>query len=734
MKRSKVLSFAMLSFGIISSAFALSQFESEMSSQYGLDEIIITAQKRPEPMQDAPIAISVLNSTQLDLQGITDMRGLAGGIIPALRIMPLGSTPSNLIVSIRGNAPSDASEVTRDGSVGIYLDGVYLARSHSFGLELTDLERIEVLRGPQGTLFGRNSIGGAVSLVSKKPSGKLGLKQIISMGRFNELRSVTRLNLPEISGVRVKFDYLHSERDGWVNNTAPDEADYNAYNKDGGKLSVNWQPRKELTVDYSYDHSNVEMVQEYIQFYKDNIGVFGEERERLTETRLPVSPLDPTVVEQEGHTAVLTWEASDQLTIKSISAVRNLKEDSQSNYAGVLYYNGLLDLSLMEQDQYSQELQFIGSSQQIDWVTGLYYLKEDVNKVLQDSFSLDIFGIFGPPLSPIDPPTTFDALGSASFLVPRIVNAEARSRAVYGQVSWVPTVFESRMELTVGGRYTEDKKIASRLETTLSESRQDSEHLDASIALYYHWLDDLSTYVKWGTAYKAGGVNTRSASFSPFAEEVAKTWEIGLKSEFWDHRARFNIAVFTTDYEDMQLDFSDPVIVTLVETINAAKTVEISGAEIDVTLSPIMGLLVGLSYTYLDGDMPMQPNPLNGGVLKEFFVAQAPQHAGAITVDYQFAPRDYGVVAIHVDMTSTDHFAYVPFGEQRTDAYSLVNARVELSGIDVGDGHLKASVWGKNIFDEEYIVYAFPVGDPAVSIGQAFGTPRTLGLDISYQF
>jgi|TARA_B110000967_G_scaffold209568_1_gene266358 iron complex outermembrane receptor protein len=263
-----------------------------------LEEIIVTAQKHPESMQDTPIAMSVLSSTQLDLQGIIDLGGLSSGIISSLRIMPIGSTPSNLIISIRGNAPSDVSEVTRDGSVGIYLDGVYLARSHGFGLELPDLERIEVLRGPQGTLFGRNSIAGAVSLISKKPSGQLGLKQIISMGRFNELRTVTRLDLPEMAGLKIKFDYLHSERDGWVNNTAPDQSDYIAYNKDGGKLSVNWQPRDQLSVDYSYDNSNIEMVQKYMQFYKDNLGSFGDEPDRLTETRLPVSPLKPPVVEQ----------------------------------------------------------------------------------------------------------------------------------------------------------------------------------------------------------------------------------------------------------------------------------------------------------------------------------------------------------------------------------------------------------------------------------------------------
>ena len=241
------------------------------------------------------------------------------------------------MIGIRGNAPSDASEVTRDGSVGIYVDGVYLARTHRINIDVADLERIEVLRGPQGTLFGRNSIGGAVSLVSKKPTGEWGAKQIVSKGRFDELRSITRVNLPEIAGVKAKLDYLHYRRDGWVNNTAPGESDYNEKSKDGGRLTVNWQPVESLSLDYSNDKTKVKMVQEYMQFYRARLGIFEEELERATETRLPVVPLDPTVVEQEGHAATVTWLLSDTMTLKSISSYRSHDEVGNSNYAGVLY-------------------------------------------------------------------------------------------------------------------------------------------------------------------------------------------------------------------------------------------------------------------------------------------------------------------------------------------------------------------------------------------------------------
>lgn len=704
---------------------------------FELEEVIVTAQKREQSLQETPIAISVLNGVQLESLGINDLRLIASGIIPSVRVMPFGNTPSNLVFGIRGNAPRDSSEVTREASVGVYLDGVYIARSQGLGIDLIDLERVEVLRGPQGSLFGRNAVGGAISLVSKKPTGELGVKQIFTAGRFDEFRSVTRINLPQVAGISAKLDYLHSEREGWVNNTAPGQADYNEYEKQGGRFSLNGYFSDELMIDYSYDQSKVEAAQNYYQLYIDRIGVFGEERKRRNRTRFPVLPLDLTVSETRGHALTISWNVSESLTFKSISAYRELEEDANNNYAGVLYFNGLNDASVVDQEQVTQEFQLLGSHDRLEWVTGLYYLKEEVDKTLQASFTLDIFNVFDNGLlSPITPPTTFDALGSGSFLPPRIVNADARSQAVYGQATWNPNVLENKLWLTAGARYTEDERSASRFEMQFDQSDLDSENLDTTVVLDYQWQPRLSTYIKWSTAYKAGGVNTRSVSFTSFDEETADTLELGIKSEFWNSRARLNIAVFRADYEDLQLDFSDPVTVGVVETINGENTVEVDGFEIDLTLTPLIGFVIGVGYSYLDGDMPLQPNPIDDGALKEFFVPLAPQHAGSLTLDYSLPPWQIGILSAHLSVTSTDDYSFAPFGEQRTDAYTLLNGRITLSDIGVGNirGSLKASLWGKNLTDEEYIIDSFPVGDPAVSIGQAFGDPRTLGVDITYQF
>ena len=695
----------------------------EIETQPRLEEIIVTAQKRQQSLQETPIAISVISVEQLQRQGISNLGSLISGQIPFLQITPYGSTPSNLAIGIRGNAPRDSSEVTREASVGVYLDGVYMARSQGLDMELVDLQRIEVLRGPQGSLFGRNAVGGAVSLISKKPSGQFGFNQTLTVGRFDELRSVTRINFDQFSAVKTKLDYIHAERDGWVNNTAPGQSDYTEYKKDGGRFSLNWQANKQLMVDYSYDQSEVETAQNYYQLYIDRIGIFGEERKRLTESRQPATPLSPTIIEQKGHALTLTWQQSDALIIKSISGYRELQEDNDNNYNGVVYFNGFSETSLLDQNQYSQELQFIGSINQFEWVTGLYYLKEDVDKTLVSRFTLDIFGNFGPPLSAISPPIT---------LTPRVVNAEAESQAVYGQLTWA---LSEQLDLTLGTRYTEDTRFATRFETALQVSDQKSDHIDSKVTLNYHWSDNLATYMQWSTAYKAGGVNTRSASFTPFTEEEAKTVEIGLKSEFWQQRARLNLALFSSDYSDLQLDFSDPTQVGVVETINISKPVDVKGLELELTVSPIASLAMGLSYTYLDSHMPLQASPFDGS-LTQFYVLMAPMHAGAMTLDYQFTPTDYGILSVHLDIMSKDSFSYNPYGEQRLDAYTLINGRVTLADINLGNrsGALRASLWGKNLADEEYIADAFAVGDPAVTIANAYGDPRSFGLEITYEF
>lgn len=698
-----------------------------------LEEIIVNAQKRPQSLLDIPISITIVGDEQLSSQNINGVIDLAGGAVPPLKISTLGSSQSTLVVGMRGVSPADPSQITIEGSVGWYLDDIYLNRSQSLAVDLVDIERIEVLAGPQGTLFGRNNIGGAVRLVSKKPTGELGFNQDVKWGKYNELRTNTNIMLPEIAGIKGKIDYVHSERDGWIDNTSPtSDFDYTQFDKDGLRVSVSTVVSEKIELFYAFDSSKSETVHYYHQFYRDVIGLFGEERSRLSQTRNPVPALEPTKTDQSGHMVKLSWQISDNLLLKSLTSYRDLIVNEHTNFAGVLYFNGLDLVSDIHQHQWSQEIQLIGSNDTVDWVAGLYHFDENVDKTLQQTFTFDIFGIFGPPLSPITP-TTFDALSLGTNVPPRVVELDNKSSAVFAQVEWSPEAFQNRLHFIAGLRHSDDNKSGSRLQFEATPEPMDtgSNNTDYTLAVTADINDHVNTYLKYSTGYKAAGANTQSDNFSTFDEETVKTFEFGAKVQH--ERFRMSAALFQSTYQDMQINISNPNNITAVETINAVKYVSVDGLELSTTVLAFSNLTIGFNYTYLDGDFPLQPDPFRSSQLAQFFVSQAPTHSASLTADYQ-RPINFGKLTIHLGATSTDTYSYVPFSDSRLDAYTLFNTSIGISDISAGDGQLSISLWGKNLTDEEYVVYSFPVGDPAIAVAQAFGDPLTFGANINYRY
>ena len=680
-----------------------------------LEEVIVTAQKRAESLQELPFAASALSTKQIDALGVTSLDGLADSIVPSLRINRNGLSPSTLTVAIRGDGAADVGQPTRQGSVAIYLDSVYLGRAQGLGMELADLERIEVLRGPQGTLFGRNSTTGALSIISKKPSSEFEFQQTLSKGRFDEFKSLTRVNIPINDSIRIKLGYLHTERDGWVKNSLQGQADFNEYNKDGVRLAINWQLTGNTELDYIYDYSDIEIAQMYYQLYEDLPGFIGRERKRQTETRFPLV-LKPIGVETEGHSLIANWELSDNVTFTSITGYRELDEDGFNNHGGTIFYVGLILDEDIKQDQFSQEFQLVGSHQKVDWVTGFFYFREDSEFNFQNFISLD--GGFNP----INPPFAISELSN--------VDSEATSVAVYGQGTFS---FTEQLHLTIGARYTEDEKSA-RKDAFVPED-VNTDHIDGTIAISYAFSDDINTYIRWANAYKAGGYNARSVSFLPYEEEVNNTYEVGIKSEWLKDKLRINFAMFRSEFDDKQFDFMDPGDPLVIETLNAVKGAEITGAEMDLIAAITQNMTLGIHYTYLDSDMPLQPHPTEPG-FQNFTLSMAPQHAGSFTFDYNRSLKpNIGDLNLHVDISSTDKYSYSNFPDTREDAYTLLNARLSLTNSAIiSAGSLTFTIWGRNLTDEEYVILGFPIGTPPDRVNQIFGTPRTAGIEIMYNY
>ena len=201
-----------------------------------IEEVTVTAEKREESLQSTPIAITALSADALKDKGITSFEGVAQNS-PSISLTPYPSSRNTLILFMRGQGQSDAQQVTQDGSVGMYVDGIYSSRPQAATFDLADIERVEVLRGPQGTLYGRNTTGGAVNIISKKPTGEFGFSEDFTYGSYNQIRSLTIVDLPKVGDFSAKLSYLRSRRDGTVENNGGSN-DFNYDSQNAGRLAV----------------------------------------------------------------------------------------------------------------------------------------------------------------------------------------------------------------------------------------------------------------------------------------------------------------------------------------------------------------------------------------------------------------------------------------------------------------------------------------------------------------
>jgi iron complex outermembrane receptor protein len=783
---------------LAATAVSLPQLAAAQGRATALEEVIVTAQKREESLQDAPIAVSALTGDQLERRGITGLGDMMAGAIPALKVQPFPQNPGTLTISIRGIGPSDAGQITKEPGVGIYQDNVYLGRSQGLGLDMADLQRIEVLRGPQGTLYGRNVVGGAVNLISKKPAGEFGFKQTLSYGfDYDDFKSITHIDTDTYSGFSGKLSYLYSDHDGWVENTGSGSNfdDYNSFEKKGVRVALNWNNDDNLSVDYVYDWSDSDIMQNYFQLFDaGNLTSFNADQidppdfsdlgtfianatsgaylaalvpfpnnepsgDQVDKTRADLA-IRPNEVEVWGHALTVEWEINDSIALKSISAYRDLDQETHVNYGGV-FGIGLANAApydQIDQDQWSQEFQLVGTAwdDSIEYVVGAYYYNENAQEVTPPTgaamevafvpLSTDISQIF----STIAPFTVvrggaLSTLEESVYLSPlatypdRDVETETDSWAVYGQARWQAT---EQLGLTLGLRYTNDEKDSTRFFSDSLEVNQisniDDSSTDPMVTLDYDWSDEVNTYLRYATGYKAGGVNLRSTTFVEYDSEEVESLEFGLKSTFWDQRARINTAIWMSTYSDYQIDFSDPADITVSETFNADNgDVDLWGIELEVSLVPIDGLTINLDYNYLDWELDPQGNPLNNGAPEVFDIPQAPKHSGTASVDYEFEPFSFGTLILHADYIgqSSEDMRFSPKDNRRRDGRDIFNARIILDEINIGNdnGYLRAALWGKNIFDEEYVSYSI-TNTGVNSISDAWGEPQSIGIELVYEY
>jgi iron complex outermembrane receptor protein len=682
------------------------------ASAGGLEEVIVTAQKRKENLQDTPIAISVLMAAGIEDRNVYSLVDLGDGAIPSRKVAPFFSSPGALIMNIRGiGVLGDSNQPARNQGVGIYVDGVYLGRPQGLGVAMYDVESIEVLKGPQGILFGRNTEGGAVNITTKKPKGEFGLLAKGGASSFSGYTGELHVDLPKFAGFSVKLGGILTGRNGWVDNPLPQAEDFGGVDKRALRARVLWEPTESFTVDYVFDtayDATTTLYQQFLVPYPTATlrpaALNRPSTSRIDTATLPV-PQQESVGNTWGHRLTADWRVTKGVTIKSISSYRDLKQDQWDNGSAALSQGafqatptstsfvganfGRYSLALFKQNQFSQEFQIIGDSERLKWVASAIYYREHVTdnaRAFSTSNFTDVAGIAS-------------TIRSIDYLAQRIDRASqvtTTSQGVFGQATWTPPVANDALHLTLGGRWTKDEKvgrmrtindvnfpIGSQGQTFFAPSAPTTpllspnpmnaswDRFDPIVNVAYDVSDDILVYAKYSTGYKSGGSNSLSLTYKPFDPETVEMTEIGAKLEFLDRRARLNLAVYDGKYQDIQLDFSAPYLVinssgaltftnrTTTETINAPGEGKLSGFEADFTFAATDNLTLSAAYAYNKVDIPATLNPfpqIDGrpiAVPIPIYQVYTPENSGSVALDYE-RPFKGAKIAFHIDANYGD--------------------------------------------------------------------------------
>ncbi|MBN7796899.1 TonB-dependent receptor [Parahaliea mediterranea] len=700
-----------------------------------LEEVVVTAQKRESSLQDTPIAISAYNESALDSIGTTEFSSISD-YTPNVVIAPMPGQ-NGTVISIRGIGTGDPSSAI-DPKVGLYIDGVYVARSTGNLFEL-DLERIEVLRGPQGTLWGKNTTGGSINVTTAKPGGQLGLEQDIGIGKFGYRYARTRLDSPtmdmggagQLSG---RLTYLAKRYDGWadrVNSLVAGPEDLGEIDSEYVRLALRGELSNSISLDYSYEDYNRRGTarQDQMLHAIPGLGVaeFTEPSRRLEKFQLDSAGADR--LSGKSHTLTATWEIDEDLVVKSITGKRESDtffqpdlDGTPAQFTSVLlsslapHTGGIYDfLGTRDHEQFSQEFQVVGSALagRVEYTGGLYYFTE---KGGENSTAILYLA-------------SFDAFTDLS----KVYTVENESRAVYGQLSYTPDVLDSRLRLTLGGRYSEDVKQANKtvhngLATALHGER-DWDNISMAGVAEYRLGESVNTYVRIAEGYNAGIFNIRSSQTSTFstpaAEETLTSYELGLKSELVDRRLRLNFAAFLSDYRDMQQLLFVGGDSTAVNVGDA----ELSGIELEALV--ILGeyFTVGANYAHLDYDIKEFINN-DTDVSDQATLPFSADKSASAFVEFTAPIHGFGTLSARLDTVHKGRVAFAPlnFESSEADSYTLYNARMELSDMHAGNFEFSLALWGRNLTNEEHRIFGVDFGEFQTG---TFGDPRAFGVDIT---
>jgi len=713
-----------------------------------IQEVVVTARKHEEVLQRVPLSVSAITGDALAKRSLASLAAI-GQTTPNFTFSQQSQGGRSAgVVYIRGVGQSD-TRPTYDPAVGVYIDGVFLGRMQASDLEMLDVERVEILRGPQGTLFGKNTSGGAVSVISRQPdlaAEKISGRAQLTGGSHHRFDAVGGINIPlQADRAALLLSGSHREQNGYAHRA--DGMDMNDLNRDSGRVTLRLAPTDLLTVSLSadgmtYDETNSAMKLVFVNTEAAPTAALNAFTSETYDNRW-LSPNDFFSFGTGPNTSrgdVWGTSATADLVLgginlKSISAYRKMnihnELDPDNSPVTVLDFVDSID-----QHQFSQELQATGASfeSRLNWVLGAYYFRENARSVTDSILLTPLFGF-----------------GRSFTQGNNVIND---SVAGYGQGTYNLT---EPLRVTAGLRFTHDKKQLERvnaaypdgglLEPTVTRSAT-SDDVSPRIGLDYQWTPAVMTYISAAKGYKAGGFNGRAgtiADFNQFEPEEVWTYEAGLRSDLLDQRVRFNATGFYSDYSDLQLQINGssvvegaPVPFNIVTNIPSSRIV---GGELELIVVPASGLTltsgVGLTYAKYT-ELPTDDKFVASNLIdRDSRFVNSPKVSFTASAEYVTALTRTLDITGRLDYAHKSSIYYDPSNTTllRQEPYGLLNARLtfshEASGVSV-------ALFGTNLTDERYFIGGYNDATlPSPGLGIAFtntGLPREYGVSVQVRF
>jgi iron complex outermembrane receptor protein len=773
-------SISLLALGATASAIATAAQSSgvEATEGSGLQEIVVTARRREENLQIQPLSITALTSQELadmNIRSFADIRN-----IPNVSVATTPGFLNSMAVAIRGITQTDPI-LSDDQPIATYIDGVLIARMVGNQLDLIDPERIEVLRGPQGSLFGRNTTGGAVNITRPAPADKFAATARIGYASNNELTVRSIVDTGDIgdTGIKAKFAVQSHTMDGWIRNTLTSDARYwgNSDDTTSAFAAVTAPIGTVGSFDYRFDYSTMtQFLAGYQVTYPSPQSIayyglsptYGGDPFIYSTSYLksyPIYPLYRSRGQVVGNVVTLNFPVSDALNIKSISAIRSLNTNliphgvAEGHLLGLVTnfvtasvqtvtpYETILGpgQSLPDpqtQHQFSQELQVSGQIDRHKYVGGLYYFREKYAENYYASITLT-----SEAIPPLPPNIAFNSIIGGNYY------GTSSSYAIYLSDSYTPPILNDKFEITGGVRYTIDRKELDWPITPISNPITAYYHykkfsaVSGDATFKYQWTPDLMSYLRYANAYKSGGFSARDVpSATYFNPETANNYEGGFKMDALDNRLRVNGDVFYTRYTDKQVNTFVVTAGQVISGIANAGTVQYLGTELEITAAPLpqweISLSAGqtwpkyLTFYY----QPVANGPVyNIASSAEFPIFQ--KTSAAFATQYTLA-TPVGELTPRLDVSYKSGMYFLASnllnprnGLVAAHAATVLNANIKLAHIPVNSSRLDVefSAYCTNCFDKEYIIYGTDYGVLGVGTN-VFSRPRVWGFNVEAKY